>query len=312
MLKILVTGASGFVGSELVKYLALQGHDVYGVVRTSSCKNKSEKFIKTSISDLKVEFLEQFDAVIHLAGIAHTRLKNSDLNYRFVNTELSVELANKSVDAGCKKFIFLSTAKVHGQQSIQSIHSDSPINPQDPYSESKAKAEDYMHCIVSDTQFISIRPPVVYGPNPKGNIQLMQQLSMKFPVLVLPRANNRRSFISLSNLCGAINAGLINGLGVVSRGYVISDGGSTSSAELFELMCLAAGTSARILRIHSPFYRSVDSLIEKMKGQSVFGPLYEDFEIRCSQYNEAFNWRPSCKMEDQLKLMYVFNASNTK
>ena len=169
MTKILVTGGSGFVGTALLKHPSFSSALVIGRTKPSS----DNDYVKTSL-DAETDYsvlLKGVDVIIHLAARAHVmddKSNNPLEEFRFINTHATLNLAAQAAKIGVKRFIFVSTAKVLGEKTAQSIRFTAfdSLCPQDPYSVSKAEAEMGLQKIAqeSNMDLVIIRPPLVYGP----------------------------------------------------------------------------------------------------------------------------------------------------
>jgi nucleoside-diphosphate-sugar epimerase len=210
-LKVAVTGASGFVGRTLGAALAEARHEQVS--------------------------LENAQAVVHLAAIAHRRASREELQR--VNVDLAVETARKAAAAGAR-FVFLSSVKVHGETSTAPFREDSPIAPQDRYAESKARAEDALRAIPG-LRLAVLRPPLAYGPGVKANfLALMKAVARGWP-LPFASVDNRRSLIYVGNLAAAILACLGH-----EGTFLVSDGAPVSTAQLCRELGAALGRPARL------------------------------------------------------------------
>ncbi len=214
---VLVTGASGFIGSFLCKRLLTEGRNVRGTMLSS--KNSTslvagvESVIVKSLGAETSweETLAGIDTVVHLAARVHIMgdLSSNPLEeFRKVNVGGTLKLARDAVNAGVKRFIFISSIKVNGEESPVAYTEKSGSNPQDAYAISKWEAEQILHQIAAETgmEIVIIRPPLVYGPGVKANfLQLLNIVTRGIP---LPFAGvcNRRSLIFVENLVDAIIA----------------------------------------------------------------------------------------------------------
>lgn len=254
-MKILITGIHGFVGSNLVTYLA-KDNEIYGLDIVSPEK---EGVVKTfSWDDLDNESVPNVDAIIHLAGKAHDTKKQSAAEVYFkVNTELTKKiydyfLAHDSI----KKFVFFSTAKAAADRVDGILTEDVVPAPIGPYGESKIAAERYIldHMPTKDSttnavnkQVYIFRPCMIHGPGNKGNLNLLFNIVKKGIPWPLGAFENRRTFTSIENICFAVNGVLTKD---VSSGiYNMGDDEPLSTNELIEEICKSLGKKAHIWRL---------------------------------------------------------------
>jgi len=241
-MKVHVTGARGFIGQHLVPALARAGHEVQPA-------------------------LSGAQAVVHLAGIAHRRAGADEL--REVNVRLTERLARQAASAGAR-FVFMSSVKVHGEESQSPFTERSPIRPQDGYGESKARAEDALRA-VAGLRVTVLRPPLVYGPGVKANfLALMRAIARGWP-LPLAAIDNRRSFVYVGNLVDAI----VRALGI-DGSYLVSDGASVSTPQLCREIAAALGTRGRLF----PFPRAL-----------IPGKLATSLEVDDAAFRRAARWQ---------------------
>jgi len=211
-MKVLVTGSSGFIGKHLVSKLKEdKGISLILPSRVGSDfpEENVSQFIFGPIDSSTdwAQVLKDTDAVIHLLGIAHNKNLNSKAHskdLKQINVEATANLASQAVKAGVKRFIFLSSIKVNGEETLNNKPfkaEDSP-QPQDLYGKSKLEAERVLKEVVEDTntELVIIRPVLVYGPGVKGNfLSLIKWIKIGIP-LPLRTINNKRSFVSIKNL----------------------------------------------------------------------------------------------------------------
>lgn len=247
-MKVLVTGASGFVGSNLIEYLYQKTDiSVVGMVRSIQDipANSNIEYRKAEIcSKGQIDIdISDIDVVIHAAGRAHVmneKLSSPIDEYRRVNTKGTISLAKLSVKSGVKQFIFLSTIKVNGDNNINAkpfLATDAP-RPNDPYSISKFEAELGLKEISSNTElsYTIIRPTVIYGQGVKGNIGILLKLiKSNIPIPFKGLNKNKRSMIGIENLVDLIYK-CINSPSAVNKLFLASDDDDISTARLVNLI----------------------------------------------------------------------------
>lgn len=190
MKKVLITGAGSYIGTKVEKWLK-KFPDKYEV-----------KVIDMVGDSWKSYDFHGFDTVYHVAGIAHRKDATDEL-YEKVNHKLAVVVAEKALNAGVSQFIFMSSGAVYSQNDKKHrrliVNENTELNPSTSYGISKMKAEKDINMIGGDMRIAIIRPPMVYGPDAKGNYNYISKIALKSPIF--PRIRNKRSMIYIDNLC---------------------------------------------------------------------------------------------------------------
>ncbi len=244
MKRILITGASGFIGSYLVKHL--KGFDI----QTLSLQNA-----KWQHHDFNV------DVIIHCAGIAHASRSIPNSQYHEVNCELTEALLQKAIESNVSQFIFLSTALVFGEGHVGEIRLDSPLNPQTTYAKSKVCAEKALQATDKIITCI-LRLPLVLGPVPKGNVKALATLAKYSPVFL--KIDNQRSLLQLADLTKIIQEAIQQQTSGIIHPYSVH----WSTTELYQHLC-----RKKTLNIPIP-KRIVNTLRERSR---FFSKLMGDF-----------------------------------
>jgi len=305
--RVLVTGATGFVGKALCKKLLADGWPVVGTLRTGCSENKLPVGIKkikiTSIgpSTNWQKALNGIDTVIHLAARVHAfgdTAADPISAYRRVNVAGTKQLAQTAASMGVRRFIYMSSVKVIGEGNAVAYTENDPPMPVDPYAISKYEAEQLLQEIDEKTglEVVVLRPPLVYGPHVKANfLQLLKVVDMGIP---LPFANvrNQRSFIFLENLLDAIITS-IHHPKAAGKTYLLSDGIDTSTPELIQKMALALGRPVRIF----PFSLNLLRLLAKISGRSeTANKLLNSLALDSSRIRTELDWTPRFTMGEGL------------
>ncbi|MFQ7469670.1 NAD-dependent epimerase/dehydratase family protein [Amedibacillus dolichus] len=195
MKKILVTGKGSYIGTHFIEELSKYPKD-YQIDE-----------LEMRDDDWKQHDFSAYDVVYHVAGLAHSTPDESQraLYYR-VNTDLTYEVAKKAKEAGVKQFIFMSSIIVYGSGKIgedRVITKDTPLTPDNFYGDSKKQAEIKIRPLEDENfKLVIVRPPMIYGPNSKGNYPLLAKFAKK--TIIFPTLENKRSMLFLGNLIAFI------------------------------------------------------------------------------------------------------------
>jgi len=187
--KILITGVNSYIGTSVKNWLN-KFPDMY-YVETISVRDSSW---------LDYDF-SKFDVVFHTAGIVHNMKKNKNSNlYYQVNRDLTLDIAKKAKESGVNQFIFMSSMSVYNGRKYSIINNTTVPISKGMYSDSKLQAEVLLQNIQdSNFKVAIVRPPMIFGPNCKGNFPRLVKLSMKLPFF--PNIDNKRSMIFIDNFC---------------------------------------------------------------------------------------------------------------
>jgi nucleoside-diphosphate-sugar epimerase len=300
-MNLLVTGANGFIGTQLCGNLLKRGWHVRGTVRPSTYRNNLPSHVDVvpieKIDPLTdwTKVMSGMDSIVHLAAQVHGV---NDIVAGSVNVDGTEHLARMAAVSGIRRFIYLSTVKVNGEgQSLSYTEKDNP-KPMDSYASSKWKAEKALYKIARETglEVVVLRPPLVYGPGVKANfLRLIRIIERGIP-LPLARINNRRSLIFSGNLIDAIITCIKNSK-ASGQTYFVSDGEDVSTPELIRRINTALGRPARLF----PF----PPVMLKMAGIITGKPapmqrLLGSLTIDCSKIRQELNWHPPFSMDQGL------------
>jgi nucleoside-diphosphate-sugar epimerase len=306
MPRILVTGATGFVGRFLAAELA-RCHELTLAARSPLAGHDSlaEAGVVCAVGDIAVadwgRVLEGCTGVIHLAGRAHVFDRAGATREAFdaVNLEGTRRLARMAAEAGVARFVHLSTIKVLGESTTDKAFCETdPPCPQDPYAESKSAAESALRAIGRDTgmQIVILRPPLVYGPGVGANfLRLMRWVARGVP-LPFGSVSNRRSLVYVGNLVHALDACLVHPA-AAGRIFHVTDGAALATGEL----CAAL---ARALRVHArllPVPPAVLRLLGVASGRSAqVARLLDSLEVDDAALRTELQWSPPYSVEQGL------------
>ena len=306
-MKVLVTGASGFVGNALCTHLVLRDFDVVATVQNlpDALVPKVNYRIVTEIcaSTDWDDVLAGVQTVIHCAARVHVMRDHTQdplTEFRRVNTLGTETLSRAAARSEVKRLVFLSSIKVNGESAlpVSPFNEISPINPQDPYAISKWDAEQALTQIATETglEVVILRCPLVYGPRVKANfLRLLQAVDRGIP-LPLALARNRRSFIYLDNLTDAI-ATCLTHPAAAGKTYLVSDGKDVSTAELIARIAQALGKPSRLW----PCPLGLIELAGRMAGKSdEIARLLGSLCIDSSKIRSELDWTPPYTLEQGL------------
>lgn len=291
MRSTLVTGASGFVGSYLLKELRRHGIPTKGVSRTAQHDLMA---VPSYGKDMDWDpVLEDVDTVVHLAARVHV-MKDRAIDplseFRRVNVDATLHLARAAVRAGVRRFIFVSTIKVNGENTSAGcpFRPDDAPNPQGPYAVSKAEAEIALLELgkSSNLEVVIIRPPLVYGPGVKGNMATLAKWARFHLPSPFGAVKNRRSMVHVSNLSSAILAARSH-TDAANQVFLVADSTHVSTHEL--LLDLGWRRPPRGLDFVFAVAVLAPLAARKSTRDRLLGNLEVDVEKTCT----LLNWSPS-------------------
>lgn len=291
-MQVLVTGANGFVGRALCDLLDEAGARVRRLVRTASGR-EGEVVVADPLGWKRWdEVLDGVGVVVHLAARVHVmRDRATDPAWEFnqVNCELTRQLARASAQCGVRRFVFLSSIKVNGEgRAMPYAEMDLPA-PEDDYGRSKRDAEAALLEIGSNDalQAVVLRPPLVYGPQVRGNfLRLLHAIHAGYP-MPLGGVRNRRSLIYLGNLVDAIALAMCHP--VAAGVFLVRDGEDLSTAELIRRLAHHMGVAARLLPLPVGAIRLAANMLGRgAAANRLVGSLCVDD----SRVRGVLGWRP--------------------
>ena len=315
-MKILLTGANGFVGGHLVQALeATPGIDLTAAIRRP-VEVLAARTIMVQDLDANTDWsaaLKNQNVVIHAAARAHIMKDDAAdpmLEYRRTNVEGTLNLAHQAAAASIKRFIFLSSIKVNGEQTEvgRPFYADDTARPIDDYGVSKAEAEKGLLEISSDTgmEVVIIRPPLVYGPNVKGNFAKLGALVAKGVPLPLAMVKNQRSFVAIDNLVDLIIT-CINHPKAANQIFLASDGQDLSTPELLNGMARAMGRDIKLFPLPLSLLNFGAEMIgKKDEANRLLGSLHLDI----SKTRDVLGWSPLINAEEGLRRCFDASAES--
>ena len=303
-MKILVTGANGFIGSNLCVFLKEKGYSVRATVRNNVCDISGvDEYIQVGDINESTNWQQALvgvDTVVHLAARVHI-MNDSGANsldaFRKVNVLGTERLARMAVKAGVKRFIFISSVKVNGEGASRPYTENDLPKPQDAYSISKMEAEQALIRIAVETglQTVILRLPLVYGPGVKANFKNLIKITV-FP-LPFKGINNQRSFIYLGNLVDAISTCIIHPK-AIGETFMVSDGQDISTPDLIKMIAFVMNKKPILFSLHPSILNALCKITGKAKEmEKLTGNLFID----SSKIRNLLGWKPPFTLEEGIK-----------
>jgi nucleoside-diphosphate-sugar epimerase len=302
-MNILITGASGFVGNSLLEHIKFA--NITAISRTKQISSENVHWEQLSLKDLiKSELLitNKYKTVIHLAAKAHALTEHVSLaEYREVNRDQTIALAERLACNGMKRFVFISSIGVNGSHTPigSPFTENTKEHPHSDYAISKFEAEEELKKLAKNMSFelVIIRPPLVYGKNAPGNFKHLLNIISKGIPLPFKLVNNSRSFISVSNLCDfiALTATHQNAAGEL---FLISDDEDISTKALIKTIWKAKNIHSFLIPV--PIF--IFKLLFNLLGRSSMAiQLFDNLEVDNSKAKSLLGWLPKQSMIDVFK-----------
>ncbi len=333
---VLVTGASGFIGRVVCLFLLKRGYSVRAVTSSSAKKSELYAYLQAGLTNCdrsnlggkgfhKNEISKQLldivrtplpnsanawdrvcsgvDVIIHLAGRAHIIHETTDdalSAFRKVNRDISVSLANSAANTGVKRIVYVSSIGVLGDSTDGQPFSETDLPcPYDAYTRSKLEAEQALRRISeeSNLEVVIVRPPLVYGPNVKGNFLRLLKLVDKGLPLPLSSIHNVRSMIGVENLADILTVCAFHPL---ANGHVflVSDDVGWSTAQLIRRLAHHMKRPARLFPVPLAVLMFAGYLTRQSKA---INGLCSSLEIDTSKTRDYFGWSPPLSPDEGLR-----------
>lgn len=289
-MNFLITGSNGFIGKTLCSSLSAHGHKVTKIEKNNTYS--PEKYLN-----------DNFDCLVHLAGLAHVKnrkvLQNYNL-YRNANLIYSIKIANLAKNLKIRRFVFISSIGVNGSKTENTPFTEKDVsNPHSPYSTSKLEAEVALQKLFvgSSTELTIIRPPLVYGANAKANFKHLVYLC-KLPLpLPFGSINNLRSFIGIDNLCDFIEL-CSEHPAAANQTFLISDNFDVSTTEL--ILTIREACNKKPLLV--PIPPLILSFIFKTLGKkNLSDQLLSNLQVDITKAITLLAWRPKLSFREGIK-----------
>jgi UDP-glucose 4-epimerase len=302
-MKFLVTGANGFLGKHLCGYLAQNGQNFIGTVRSNPGPNEVATGNLVDFTDWD-SLLKGVDVIVHSAAKAHDMSKSPDLKqiYFRTNLELTLKLASAAKKNFVKRFIFISTIKVNGEESGSTpFTADDPRRPTDDYGLSKSQAEIELLKMHEPGIFevVVIRPCLIYGKGVKANFDNLIKLVKKKLPLPFGAITNKRSFVSVQNICNLIEL-CAKSPAASGQIFLVSDDQDLSLPELIRTISDALNIKVILIPIPS----SVLGMALKALGKQELGTrLFSNLQVDITKTKKLLNWKPSFTTSEGVRKM---------
>lgn len=304
-MKILVTGSSGFIGSNVIAAAHAKGWDYLQQCRQHSSKNDdSIIFLGIDADTNWSHALKGIDCIVHCAARVHQMeddLQNALELYREVNTRGTINLARQAIAAGVKRFVFISSIKVNGESTEpgEPFLPEISMVPTDPYGLSKYEAEIELQQLAQATglEVVIIRPPLVYGPGVKANFESMMNWVKKGIPLPLGAIHNQRSLVYIENLVDLILV-CCEHSNAPGNIFLVSDDNDVSTSQLLKQVEIAMAKSTRLLPLPMTWIELSARLIGK---PHIAKRLCGNLQVDISQTKALLKWQAQVSFEEGIR-----------
>ena len=308
MSRILVTGANGFIGQSLCAEALRQGWQVKGTTRSACTMPAGAEIAVVGSMDDETDWTKALcgvDVVIHLAARVHVMVDAAPdplAEFLLINLHGSKRLAYQAAHAGVKRLVYVSSIKVNGEWTTESrpfVESDIP-DPQDAYAISKWQAEQALQRIAGETglQIVIVRPPLVYGPEVKGNFRRLLAAVYRGIPLPLASVQNARSLIYLENLVSALMCCATHPA-AAGKTYLVCDGDDTSIAQLVRQLAKGLDSIPRLFPMPLKLLRGLGALFGRL---AAVDRLLESLRIDDGLIRKELAWKPSYTLSQGLQI----------
>ena len=308
---VLVTGANGFIGSEICRKLLAEGRSVKGVVRSPDRLSiVPDKVVPVLIGTINGDtdwgvILNNVNVVVHSAGVAHKTDKRATedlVEYRRVNVIGTERLARACSKAGVRRFVFLSSIGVNGEFIREKPFTENDVpSPMSAYAVSKLEAEQALREVSRKTgmEVVILRLPLVYGPDAPGNFgRLMSLIKTGLP-LPLGNIKSLRSFIYVGNAVDAIMVCMLHAL-AAGETFLVSDGQDVSTPDLVKRIACAMKKRAVLFSLPLGILKMLCKIAGKTQDlEKVIGSMLVD----CRKIRRLLGWTPPFTLEEGIGAM---------
>ena len=314
-MSIVVTGANGFVGTHLCQALQQRGMAYRAVVRTAAGSVPTPHTVSMPGMDAQTDWaqaLQGASTVVHLAARVHQVVDSSAdplQAFRETNLHSTVQLARSAQLAGTRRFIFVSTVKVLGEQTQPGhpFRANDPAQPQDAYAISKHEAELALKALTegSTMELVIVRPPLVYGPGVRANFASLVRAVARGLPLPLDRVHNQRSLVGIDNLVDLLLL-CTHHPRAVGQTLLVSDGHDVSTAELVQQIAAALGRPARLLPVPVSWLRLAGRLTGR---EAAIQRLCSSLQVEISATCQQLGWTPPVSVAEGMRRAVVSHGA---
>lgn len=302
-MRVLVTGASGFVGRALCPALRAAGHSVLGAVRRGDGQPDTVVSGDLGPSCEWFDHVDCPDVIVHLAARVHQMnegREDAERLHQQANTQATLALARRARERGVRRFVFMSSVKVNGEGGPRPYRADDVPQPADAYARSKADAEAGLMQIAAQggMEVVIIRPPLIYGPDVGGNFgSLLKWVRRGYPLPLASVTGNRRSFVAIDNLVSLVVL-CIDHPSAAGAIWMVSDDQDVSTAGLLQRMAAALGRPARLWPLAPALLKLIAVICGK---QAAMSRLCGDLSVDVSATRRVLGWSPVVSLDEGLR-----------
>jgi nucleoside-diphosphate-sugar epimerase len=288
-MKVIITGASGFVGKNLIASLQHGGNKIISISRAAK---GADELLWNDFFDAPE--IEVGDAIIHLAGKAHDLRRTAKAQEYFdINTHLTAKLFDAFLASPASTFIYMSSVKAVADTVIGTLTEKTIANPLTPYGQSKHQAESYLlkATVHPGKRVFILRPCMIHGPGNKGNLNLLYKVVDKGIPYPLAAFQNKRSFLSIDNLTFVISR-ILKDEDIPGGVYNLADDQSLSTNQLIEIIAKASKRQPKLLAIPAKLIKWIAVIGDKLHLQfntERLTKLTESYEVSNEKIKKALH-----------------------
>jgi len=306
VIKVLISGATGFVGKSLIQRIATDSPyvPIAAVRRTSA--NLQLGIDSVTVDNLSSETnwrmaLSGVKVVIHAAARTHILNETSSdplAEFRKINADGTLNLARQAAEAEVRRLVFISSIGVNGNKNSRPFTENDSPHPVEPYAVSKLEAEVGLRQLAEETgmEMVIIRPPLVYGPNAPGNFGRLIRAVDKGFYLPLGAIHNKRSFVALDNLVDLIVT-CVDHPGAGNQTFLVSDGEDLSTTELLQRLAISLDKPVRLIPVPANLLVLGATLLGK---RDLLQKLCVSLQVDISKARKLLGWEPPVSVDEAL------------